>query len=136
MEVVADAHREVHARLAALEAAAAGQRADCLARLSEVIHATAEAEEHVLFPALRDAAGDDVLVETCVADHNEAAHRLETITAHPDGPGFETAIAAFARDVRNHMRDETEAMLPLLDEALGEAAAAELADAFRRALTS
>jgi hypothetical protein len=130
--VVTAAHREVDARLTALEGAAAGQRADHLARLAAVIHATADAEERVLFPALRDAIGDDVLVETCVADHGEAAHRLETLAGHPDGPGFEIAIAALARDVRNHMRDETEAMVPLLDEALGEAGAARLAADFER----
>lgn len=132
---VTAAHREVDARLTALEGAAAAERADRLAQLSKAIHATADAEEHVLFPALRQALGEnDLLVETCAADHSEVAHRLETLAAHPSGPGFEVAIAALARDVRNHMRDEDEAMVPLISEALGEGRSAELAADFSRML--
>jgi iron-sulfur cluster repair protein YtfE (RIC family) len=132
--VVTDAHREINARLAAVEAAQVHERVEQLARLAQVIHATAEAEEHFLFPALRQAVGDDVLVETCAADHSEAAHRLETIALHPRGPGFEMAISALAKDVRDHMRDELDAVVPVLAEALGEDRSAELADEFRRAV--
>ncbi|MEY2478783.1 MAG: Hemerythrin cation binding domain [Actinomycetota bacterium] len=132
---VTAAHREVDARLTALEGAAAAERAARLAQLVRVIHATADAEEHVLFPALRHALGEsNLLVETCAADHSEVAHRLDTLASHPTSPGFEAAISALARDVRNHMRDEDEAMVPLLDEALGEGRSAELAADFSRVL--
>jgi iron-sulfur cluster repair protein YtfE (RIC family) len=128
------AHREVATRLAALEGAAAADRDERLAQLAAVICATAEAEEQVLFPAARRALGDNVLIDACAAEHSEAAHRLEALASHPSGAGFASAVSALATDVRNHMRDETLAVVPLLDEALGEHGAAELAADFDRAL--
>ena len=132
--VVAAAHRAVDARLSALEIATFAERAERVARLAEILHTTGEAEESVLFSALRDAVGGDVLVETCTADHSEASDRLETLARHPEGPGFAAAVATLAQDVRNHMRDETDALIPVLEEALGQDRAAALAADFERAL--
>jgi iron-sulfur cluster repair protein YtfE (RIC family) len=131
---VTAAHGEVTARLAALEGATASERQERLAELSSAIHATADAEEQVLFPAARGALDDSVLVETCATEHSEVADRLETLASNPAGRGFSAAVARLAADVRNHMRDEDDAVVPLLEEALGAEGSAQLAAAFARAL--
>jgi hypothetical protein len=132
---VTAAHRQVGTRLSAVEGAAALERADCLTRLSQTVHATADAEEALLFPAFRMAmGGDGVLAETCAAEHRELGDRLDALTSHPESPGFPTALRSLADDLRNHQADEVNVMLPVLAEALGEEHAAELAASFGRAV--
>jgi iron-sulfur cluster repair protein YtfE (RIC family) len=99
------------------------------------VHATAKAEESVLFPIVRRLMDDDgVLTEACAAEHRETAHRLDTIASSLDASGFATAVHELARDMRHHMADEERAALPLLAEALDPSASVELADRFRNAI--
>lgn len=132
---VATAHREVAERLAAVGAAEAEDRPRRLATLVATVHTTAKAEEAVLFPAFRQAMGDDAaLVETLEAEHQEVGDRLDAMLRHPTAEGFANAVEALARDLRDHQADEVDAMLPLLAEALGEDEAGALATQFREAL--
>jgi iron-sulfur cluster repair protein YtfE (RIC family) len=129
------AHQAVAARLAALEGATAVDRANRLAELAGVVHATADAEEAVLFPVVRRLVEDSgVLTEACAAEHREVADRIDAIASNLDAAGFTAAVHALGRDVRNHMADEESAALPLLAEALDPETSADLADRFRRAV--
>jgi hypothetical protein len=132
---VTAAHQAVAARLSALEGASAVDRADRLAELAGVVHATADAEEAVLFPVVRRLVEDSgVLTEACAAEHREVADRIDAIASGLHATGFPAAVRALARDVRNHMADEESAALPLLAEALDPETSADLADQFRRAI--
>lgn len=135
LTAVATAHREAADRLAAVGAAAADDRPSRLALLASVVHRTAHAEETVLFPTFRQAMGDEAaLVETLTAEHGEIADRLDALIGHPTAGGFANAVAALARDLRDHQADEVDAMLPVLTETLGEDEAAALAAEFCQAL--
>lgn len=134
MGAVTTAHQRVADRLASLAGAAPAERCERLAQLAAVIHATADAEERILFPAARRALDDNVLIDACASEHSEVAGRLEALARHSDGPGFDAAVAALAADVHNHMRDEAVAVVPLVEEALGADGSAALAADFERAL--
>ena len=130
-------HLDVDAQLVRVERAAAGDRAEPLADLMRIMGALARAEERVLFPALRQAMSPEtILAESCTTEHQDLADRLETLARSPQQPGFTAAFAALAQDIREHLQDELDTVVPVLVEALGEDGATDLASAFDQALAS
>jgi hypothetical protein len=132
---VRTAHLDVDTQFAQVERTAAADRGRGLADLSRMMRALASAEERVLFPALRRAMDPEtVLADSCAAEHQDFADRLQTLARNPEGAGFDAAFAALARDAREHQQDELDTVIPVLVEALSEEDATELAKQFERAL--
>ena len=128
---------DVEGELAAVANAAPEGRGALLERLIRRCEAMTEAEESVLFPALRLAMGDEpLLAESCVAEHRDIHDRLQALARRPRGAGFDRALAGLAQDMRNHQHDEMDTVLPVLTEALGEEGSAALAEAFAEALAA
>jgi hypothetical protein len=124
------AHRAVADQLESLEDAPVSQRRARVEALHHLAEATAEAEEAVLFPAVGRILGDNVLVDACAADHRDVHDRLETLASRPEGAGFAGALGSLATDIRHHLEDETESLLPVLDEALDRDESERLAAEF------
>lgn len=130
------AHVDLETELAALVGAEPARRPALLERVIRLAEATSSAEEAVLFPALRNAMGDDetAMAETCLTEHRDMSDRLKILAGRPAGAGFDTALIALVGDMRDHQHDEVDTVLPVLTEALGEEGSATLAEVFSRAL--
>ena len=132
---VRTAHLDVDAQFAMVEQAKAADRGRCLADLTRMMRALASAEEQVLFPALRRAMSPEtILIDSCAAEHQDLADRLQTLARNPEGAGFTAAFAVLARDAREHQQDELDTVIPVLVEALSEEDATDLAAKFELAL--
>ena len=129
------AHIDVDAQFAMVERAEGADRGRCLTDLVDMMRALAVAEEQVLFPALRRAMSPEtILIDSCAAEHQDLADRLQTLARNPEAAGFTAAFAVLARDAREHQQDEFDTVVPVLVEALSEEDATELAAKFERAL--
>lgn len=132
------AHVDLETELAALTDAEPARRPVLLDRVMRRAEATTQAEEAVLFPALRTAMGDEetVLAESCLSEHQDISDRLKALARRPSGPGFEAALAKLAADMRDHQHDEVDTLLPVLTESLGEEGSATLAEVFTQTLAA
>jgi hypothetical protein len=115
---LASAHEVIADRLALLALSPEEERRALLEDLGRQADATAHAEEHILFPAVRRVLGDGVLVDACTAEHREVHDRLEALAARSHGAGFAIALESLNNDVLNHLQDEMESIVPVLEEAL------------------
>jgi hemerythrin superfamily protein len=77
------------------------------------------AEEQFMYPAARSKLPDgDELADHEISEHAEAEIVLKRLEGlGPEDPDFERLVAEMIEDVRHHMREEEEKLLPRLREA-------------------
>jgi hemerythrin superfamily protein len=80
----------------------------------------ASIEEQVLYPVMRRALPDgDRLVEEALDEHKEAKEVLAELDRKgPDDADFEAQVESLIQDVRHHVEEEEEEMLPRLESSL------------------
>lgn len=83
------------------------------------IHATLE--EEIFYPALREVAPDEPVLQDSVAEHDEMRALIATVRGLPAGdPGVDDALAALMRAVLHHVADEETVLLPLAERQLAD----------------
>jgi hemerythrin superfamily protein len=124
IEVITSDHREVEQLFTLLQAATKPDdtdlRRDLGERIVRALSVHAEAEEQVLYPAVRRYVDDgDDLADHSTQEHQELKDQLAKLDGmSPDDPGFLPGFAEAQDTVAHHVRDEEAELLPQLRDSL------------------
>jgi hemerythrin superfamily protein len=67
----------------------------------------AQAEEEIFYPALRDAASDEAMVEEAYSEHAAAKKTIESIlNASPDDMTYDMKVKMLQKEIQHHVREE------------------------------
>ena len=67
----------------------------------------AQAEEEVFYPALREAASDEAIVEEAYSEHAAARKTLESIlNGSPDDMTYDMKVKMLQKEIQHHVREE------------------------------
>lgn len=81
------------------------------------IHAAIE--EEVFYPAVREATGDQGMVEHSLEEHQEVKELLKDLDQmSPSDPGYHQKVQAVIADVREHVQEEEGEMFPKFRDAI------------------
>ena len=131
VEVIKEQHRQVDELLSR----AAEEGADRLALLQEVARMLlphSEAEEDFVYPTIRAKATETgAEVADGVAEHAQIEEMLQNLLrGNPDDPGYDGTLAAITGELRHHVQEEEEDLLPVLEEALDDTEREEMGRRF------
>lgn len=93
------------------------------------------AEEQFMYPAARTSLADgDEIADHEIAEHAEAEKVMKRLEAMgPDDPSFETTLGTLIGDIRHHVKDEEESLLPRMRDNCSPTELAELGHKVLRA---
>ena len=118
VDVIKAQHREVDRLLEEAQ----GEDADTAAvlqQVSEMLTAHSRAEESFVYPAIGERAPKEEgeQVHDSLAEHHHIDQLLQELTAgDPDEPGFDGKLAALVGEIRHHVEEEEQDLLPVLAE--------------------
>lgn len=102
-----------HARLAMAAPADSVAERQALARqICQALTVHAQIEEEIFYPALRDAAGADALVEQAEAEHQQAKALIAQIQKERGGARADELVTQLARIVEVHVKEERDHLFP------------------------
>ncbi|WIM98767.1 hemerythrin domain-containing protein [Actinoplanes oblitus] len=132
--------KEQHQKVDQLLEQAASSENDQLALLQEVARMLlphSEAEEDFVYPAIRAKAaetGDEV--RDGVEEHHQIEEMLQNLLkGSPDDPGWDGTLAAITGELRHHVEEEEQDLLPVLADKLSDAEREEMGRRFVEATT-
>lgn len=106
VDLLLDQHRQIKDLFAHIRTASGLQKQQLFQELTRLLAVHESAEEQVVHPAARNAAGSDV-IEARLHEEDEAKHELAALyKMGTDAPDFDAKIAAFAADVIDHATHE------------------------------
>ncbi|MFI1993909.1 hemerythrin domain-containing protein [Actinoplanes sp. NPDC020271] len=136
VEIIKEQHKQVDDLLSQAEE----DGSDTAALLQEVARMLlphSEAEEDFVYPAIRDKAeetGDEV--RDGVEEHRQIEEMLKNLLdGSPDDPGYDGTLAAIIGELRHHVQEEEEDLLPILADRLTDEERAEMGQRFVEATT-
>jgi hemerythrin superfamily protein len=117
VEVIKAQHREVD-RLLEQAMSEGGDTAALLRQVGEMLTAHSRAEESFVYPAIAERVPKEgEQVHDSLAEHHHIDQLLEELLAgDPDEPGFDGKLAALVGEIRHHVEEEEEELLPALAE--------------------
>ncbi|GAA1623731.1 hemerythrin domain-containing protein [Actinoplanes couchii] len=136
VEIIKEQHRQVDDLLTRAEEAEEGtDRAAIMQEVARMLLPHSEAEEAFVYPRIRDLAGEaGDEVKDGTAEHHQVEEMLTNLLrGDGDDPGYDGTIAAIAGELRHHVREEEEDLLPLLSERLDAAEREEMGRRFAEA---
>ena len=91
-----------------------GDIKELLQTVAELLIPHSKAEEQIVYPAIRAAVPDDKAdVDDGLAEHHHVEATLKKLLASdPDAPGADGLIAAMIGEVRHHVEEEENEILP------------------------
>jgi len=120
IDVIVSDHRELERCFQQLEGGELGpdQRRDLVDHLIAEITRHSVAEEMYLYPAAREVLSDgDRLADHEIEEHAEVERVMKELDGvPPDDPAFENLVAGMIGDVRHHLAEEEENLLPRMRE--------------------
>lgn len=130
-----------HRRFERLLDAAQGEDADTLALLHEVsdlLVPHSEAEESFVYPAIRglDSSESDEVRDGTAEHHHIESQLRELLAEDPAEPGYDGKLAAMIGELRHHMEEEEEELLPVLSDRASDDERAQLGARFAEATGS
>ena len=130
VDVIKAQHREVDRLLE--EAASEGSDTAALLReVGEMLTAHSRAEESFVYPAIGQRAPKEEgeQVHDSLAEHQHIDQLLQELLAgDPDEPGFDGKLAALVGEIRHHVEEEEEELLPQSEKILGKERLARLGE--------
>lgn len=138
--LIKDDHKELEAVFKKLENAEPSERKALLRQVAELLIPHSKAEEKVVYPAIKAAAPDEASdVDDGLAEHHHVEETLnELMESDPQAPGVDGLIAAMIGEVRHHVEEEEQEILPKFSDAASSQQLSELGvrftDAKQRAL--
>jgi hemerythrin superfamily protein len=103
-----------------------------LQQVSDLLMPHSEAEESFVYPAIRrhePAEGEEVHDGTAEHHHIEQLMR-ELLSEDADGPGYDGKLAAMIGELKHHVEEEEEDLLPVLSEKAGDDERAQMGARF------
>jgi hemerythrin-like domain-containing protein len=131
--------KEDHAKLESvfkkLESAEPDQIPDLLRQVEELLIPHSKAEEQVVYPAIKSAAPDEEEdVDDGIAEHHHVEEVLQQLKgSDPEAPGVDGLIAALIGEVRHHVEEEEDDILPKFSKAVDNRELGELGERFTQA---
>ena len=136
VEIIKAQHRQVDRLLNR----AAEDDADTVALLREVASMLiphSAAEEDFVYPTIRDKAtdaGEDVA--DGAAEHHQIERMLQDLLhGDPSDPGYDGTLAAVTGELRHHVQEEEEELLPILEKRASRVEREEMGRRFVEATT-
>lgn len=111
------------------------ERTEIVRRFTRELSVHAAIEEQVLYPEVKDVLpeGPD-MAEEAIQEHQEAKEALaELDRMDPTDPGFDRKVRTLIADVRHHVEEEENEMLPQLASAVPASTLDELGEKMERA---
>ncbi len=130
-QIIANDHRKVEELFAALENGQGDPRR-IVEQLINELSAHAEAEEQVVYPAVRDMVpGGGRMADEAIAEHKAMKKELAKLErGEPGDLEFENTLTALIDAVREHVPEEENALLPALRSVIGQDKMEELGKIF------
>ncbi|MDQ4039841.1 MAG: hemerythrin domain-containing protein [Actinomycetota bacterium] len=134
--VIKEQHREVDKLMKQVEAEK-GDIAATLQQIYDMLKPHSDAEEDFVYPTIERVEPEEgEEVHDATAEHHHMLGLLtELLAREPGEPGFDGAVAAFAAEVRHHVEEEEEDLLPALQENLSRSELEDMGERFRKATT-
>jgi hemerythrin superfamily protein len=132
VDVIKAQHREVD-RLLEEAMSAGADTAALLRQVSDLLTPHSEAEESFVYPAIGQRAPKEEgeQVHDSLAEHQHIDQLLQELLAgDPDEPGFDGKLAALVGEIRHHVEEEEEELLPVLAEQASDEDRAEMGARF------
>jgi hemerythrin superfamily protein len=147
VEIIKEQHRQVEDLLARAERGD-GDSAALMQEVARLLLPHSEAEEAFVYPTIRDLAGEiGEEIKDGAVEHHQVEEMLQNLLrGDADDPGYDGTVAAIAGELRHHVQEEEQDLLPILSERLDaaerdemgrrfiEATSADLHEATRREL--
>jgi hemerythrin superfamily protein len=132
-DIITD-HREVESVFMQLESADPRTQPELVEHVIAELVRHSVAEEQYLYPAAREVLDDgDELADHELKEHAEAEEVMKNIDkAGPSEPGYDDLVRELIADIRHHIGDEENDLLPKLRDACTAEQLAELSEKFQR----
>lgn len=133
--LIKDDHKKLEAVFKKLENAEPSETKALLKQVAELLIPHSKAEEKVVYPAIKAAAPDESSdVDDGLAEHHHVEQTLkQLIASDPGAPGVDGLIAAMIGEVRHHVEEEEQEILPKFSDAASTQELSELGDRFTKA---
>lgn len=134
VEIIKEQHRQVDALLTRAEEGDGDSQA-LMQEVARLLLPHSEAEEAFVYPAIRDLAGEiGEEIKDGTTEHHQVEEMLQNLLrGDGDDPGYDGTIAAIAGELRHHVQEEEQDLLPILAERLDETERAEMGRRFLEA---
>jgi len=133
--LIKDDHAKLERVFKKLESAEPEQIPGLLQQVSELLVPHSKAEEEVVYPAIKATApGEEDDVDDGLAEHHHVEATLKRLMeSDPEAPGVDGLIAAMIGEVRHHVEEEEEEILPAFAKAASNQQLGELGEQFTEA---
>jgi hemerythrin-like domain-containing protein len=133
--LIKDDHAKVEAVFKKLESADPSEVPELLEQVAELLVPHSKAEEQVVYPAIKSAAPDEESdVDDGIAEHHHVQEVLEQLKdSDPQAPGVDGLIAAMIGEVRHHVEEEEQDILPRFSDSVDNRTLSELGERFTQA---
>ncbi len=111
-------HRRIDELLEQAEKAKPEQMGALLREVADLLLPHSQAEESFVYPAIKDYERSEAdEVKDGLAEHHHIEGLLESLLAEdPSGPGYDGKLAAMIGELRHHVEEEEQDLLPVLTE--------------------
>ena len=137
VQVLKQEHREVEQLLERLQSGA-GDTQQIFQTVSTMLKAHSHSEEDIVYPAIRQVAPDcGDMIQHGKEEHHEVEELLQRMAAcSPADSRFSEFVTELASNVRDHVQEEENIVLPAFEQATSESTRKQVAEDFltRKAL--
>ena len=121
VEVIKEQHRVIDSLLSQAEQEGADVAA-LMRQVGDLLKPHSEAEESFVYPTIREKQADEkAMIKDGVAEHHHLEGMLDQLLAEdPKSPGYDGMLAALVGELRHHVEEEEQDLLPVLEKKAGE----------------
>ena len=133
--LIKEDHQKLESVFKRLEKAGPNEIPDLLRQVQELLVPHSKAEEQVVYPAIKATVPDESSdVDDALEEHHHVEETLDQLLASdPGAPGVDGLIAAMIGEVRHHVEEEEEQILPAFGKAANNQQLSELGEQFTAA---
>lgn len=133
--LIKEDHQKLESVFKKLEKAEPAEIPDLLRQVQELLVPHSKAEEQVVYPAIKSIVPDESSdVDDGLEEHHHVEQTLqELLASDPEAPGVDGLIAAMIGEVRHHVEEEEEQILPSFSKAATNQQLSELGEQFTAA---
>ena len=133
--LIKEDHKTLESVFKKLEKAEPTEVPDLLRQVQELLVPHSKAEEQVVYPAIKQMVPkEESDVDDGLAEHHHVEQTLEQLlAADAEAPGVDGLIAAMIGEVRHHVEEEEEMILPSFSKAASSQQLSELGEQFTAA---
>jgi len=130
--LIKEDHQKLESVFKKLEKAEPTEIPDLLRQVQELLVPHSRAEEQVVYPAIKSMVPDESSdVDDGLEEHHHVEQTLqELLASDPGAPGVDGLIAAMIGEVRHHVEEEEQDLLPVLSEKADDEEREELGTRF------